>query len=48
MPIDPTDNRYVAHGPIADLAAAATTADAVAKINAILAALRQANVISQG
>lgn len=48
MPIDSTDNQYTPNAAIADLAAAATLADTIAKVNAILAALREANVIAEG
>lgn len=46
--IDPTDNRWTANAAIADLPAAATLADTIAKVNAILAALRESGIISQG
>ena len=45
MAFDYTTGRYHPTADIADLPAAATTADAVAKINAILAALRAAGII---
>jgi len=48
MPIDPVDNQYTVSAVIADLAGGATLADVIAKVNAILAALRAAEIISEG
>ena len=44
--IDPVDNQYTAAGAIADLDGAATLADTITTVNAMLAALRDADIIS--
>lgn len=47
MPMDSTDNQWAQGPAIADLPGAATLADTIAKVNAILAALREASIISE-
>lgn len=47
MPFDTTDSQWAPHGPIADLAGAATLADTIAKVNVILTALREASIITE-
>lgn len=46
MPQDSTDNTWSSSAAIADLAGGATLADVITKVNAILAALREADIIS--
>lgn len=43
--IDPADNQYTVNAAIADLPAGATLADVIAKVNAILAALRESDIL---